>query len=114
VVGILQLHYQKNGDVYSFGNYKDGRLGLGDINDNINKPTLIKSLSNKNIIKIHCGASHTFAISNNGDVYGFGYNLYGQLGNGNNDDILEPILLNWKYKKNIIINCTSWNSFLCN
>lgn len=72
VVLILQLHYQvfkflilEFEEVYSFGYYGDGRLGLGDINDYIPMPVLIESLLHKNIIKIHSGGGHTFASSSN-------------------------------------------------
>ncbi len=73
-----------------------------NIKENINNPTLIKSLSNKNIEKIICGGWHSFAITSilkikileNGDVDVFGFNFDGQLGNGNNNTLWTPTFIN--------------------
>ena len=42
----------------------NGQLGLGH-NNNINKPTMIESLQNKNIEKIRCLISTSYAITSN-------------------------------------------------
>ncbi len=52
-----------SGHVYSFGYCKNGRLGIGITNQNAIKPILINGL--EEIIKIHCGIAHSFAISSN-------------------------------------------------
>ena len=44
-------------------------------------------------------------ILDNGDVYGFGNNEYGQLGNGNNDNILELIEIKNLKNHKIICGC---------
>ena len=36
------------------------------------------------------GENHTITLSNDGTLYSFGYNTYGQLGLGNNDDVSIP------------------------
>lgn len=43
-------------------------------------PTLIKSLQGVPIAFICCGANHSFAVTKSGAVFGFGKNLFGQLG----------------------------------
>ncbi len=91
-------------------------MGLENVNGNINKPTLINSLSGKNIVKIICGARHTFAILVNfhfkyfrkRSCFWFGYNAYGQFGNKNFDDIWTPTLLNFKIQR----NNSSFSSFI--
>lgn len=83
--------------VYAVGNNKYGQLGLGDKLDRY-IPTEIKSLENKNIIRIIGGQYHTFAINKNGNVYVFGFNLSGELGLGNSNNQFVPV------KNNILNN----------
>ncbi len=72
MVDIIQLHYQviiyfnikEYGIVYSFGSNSYGELGLSN-NGSKNIPTEIKYLSDKNIIGVYCGYSHTIAFSSN-------------------------------------------------
>ena len=52
--------------VYNIGNLKQPILGMS------------------NIIKISAGYNHNLALASNGEVYAWGYNNYGQLGNGSN------------------------------
>lgn len=47
-------------------------------------PTLVKSLSGIPIGFIACGANHSFAVSKSGAVFGFGKNVFGQLGINDN------------------------------
>ena len=46
------------------------------------EPTLITSLSGKNITTISCGSSHSAAISVDGELYTWGQGNYGRLGHG--------------------------------
>jgi alpha-tubulin suppressor-like RCC1 family protein len=61
--------------IYSCGANENGQAGH---NDGIARlvPTEIDSANNANIINIACGAVHTVAINEDGDVYGFGNNEY--------------------------------------
>lgn len=56
-------------------------------------PTLVKSLEGIPIGYIFCGGSHSFVISKSGAVYGFGKNLFGQLGVGDNNSKPHPTQL---------------------
>jgi alpha-tubulin suppressor-like RCC1 family protein len=62
-----------NGNVFSFGEGKYGKLGL-DISTviNINTPTLIENI--KNIIKVKANAYHSLILDLNGNVFAFGEN----------------------------------------
>ena len=103
----------KSGELFSFGFNDNGQLGLGD-NDNKNVPTLLMKtwddvvpslnpplgtdrrqdrVKTKRIHQIICGAFHTFILRNNGELFAFGFNLYGQLGLGDTDNINTPTLL---------------------
>ena len=66
-----------------------GRLGHGDCND-IFIPQSISALSNRNIVKIACGDTHTLAVTDTGDLFAFGRNQNGQLGIGSTNDALLP------------------------
>lgn len=70
---------------YSFGYNNFGQLGLNDIQDRT-RPTyagLPVSGNSENLWNdISLGYYHTLAISKSGDLFSFGYNYYGQLGNG--------------------------------
>jgi len=39
-------------------------------------------LNDKIIIDIYCGVEHSLVLTNDGDVYAWGRNNYGQIGNG--------------------------------
>jgi len=41
---------------------------------------MIPDLSSKDIVRVSCGAYHTFLISKDGILYAFGQNKYGKLG----------------------------------
>lgn len=71
----------KDDNVFAFGNNKNGCLGLGN-DTSIQKPTKVVELCGKQIINITYGYSHVLAITKSGDIYSWGYNDFGQLGNG--------------------------------
>lgn len=72
----------KNGDVYAWGTNPFGQLGLGlPGNAVVSTPTKIESLSGLGIVKLARTESQSmFAITSNGDVYGWGINNQKQLG----------------------------------
>ena len=90
------LLLDNQGRVFSFGDNSHGQLGLNDFDDR-NVPTLIDNyqtsqcIISKNILvnKISAGGEHSLIITNENKIYSFGYNLYGQLGLG--DNINSPI-----------------------
>src|SRR3990172_1153925 len=43
---------------------------------------------------VACGDIYSLALKNDGTVWAWGYNLYGQLGNGNNTDSNVPVQVN--------------------
>jgi alpha-tubulin suppressor-like RCC1 family protein len=47
---------------------------------NIFEPTKISELENKKITKISAGCRHALCLDADGNVYGWGFNLYKQLG----------------------------------
>jgi len=88
----------ERGNVYSWGSNKYGQLGLKISNSSSNIPKLIKI----NVIfkKISCGDAHSLLLSRDGDIYAFGSNQFGQLGD-DKDQSETPLKLN---NKNIFID----------
>lgn len=69
----------QTGKVYVWGNGSFGRLGTGfELQENA--PILIADLMNKNIVRLSCGAFHTFVLNKSGHLFAFGYNKNGKLG----------------------------------
>jgi hypothetical protein len=94
--GWHSMALTESGRVFSWGYNSIGQLGQGNtINSNI--PELIEMKEIK-IIKISCGLRHSLLLSNNGDIYTFGDNDRGQLGNGNRESQSTPFKLDQKNK----------------
>lgn len=78
------LAITKEGNVYSWGHGRSGRLGHGDEHSQP-EPKLIQSLLKVKIIRIAGAEGHTLALSDRGDVFSWGSNTFGQLGHGNSE-----------------------------
>jgi alpha-tubulin suppressor-like RCC1 family protein len=70
-----------DGNVYSFGCGKSGRLGLGNNNDK-NRPTLIPTnyFNNQHISHVSAGLDFSLIVTENGQLYSFGDKFYHRLG----------------------------------
>lgn len=79
--------------VFSIGRKEYGRLGLGDVADDVTELSPIESLNDKKIISISCGAENNFGLSNDGKVYVWGSGTNSALGTGDEDDVVSPKLL---------------------
>ena len=44
-------------------------------------------------MQIACGHSHTLAVTDDGKLYTWGYNSYGQLGNGSKNLSQTPVVI---------------------
>eukprot|EP00064_Thunnus_orientalis_P000753 superscaffoldBa00000042_g754 len=82
-----------NGEIYGWGYNCNGQLGLGN-NGNQQTPCRIAALQGVNIIQVACGYAHTLALTDEGFVYAWGANSYGQLGTGNKSNQALPTLIN--------------------
>ena len=78
-----------SGDVFSWGRDDYGQLAQGRSQRFVTKPKKINGLTN--IQKISVGEYHGVAISNNGKLYAFGKNTDGQCGNGNRNNVSQPM-----------------------
>lgn len=79
------------GKVYCLGRKEYGRLGMGEINQDLVVPTPIPVLEATKCIEVAAGEAVTFALTENGTAYSWGMASNNQLGHGNEDeDALEP------------------------
>lgn len=81
------------GRAYCWGYNNRGQLGDGTTT-NSSSPVAVDTsgvLSGKTMTAISAGDSHTIAIDSDGKVYTWGYNSYGQLGNGSTVDSSVPV-----------------------
>uniref|UniRef100_A0A665UKG8 RCC1 and BTB domain-containing protein 2-like n=1 Tax=Echeneis naucrates TaxID=173247 RepID=A0A665UKG8_ECHNA len=82
-----------NGEIYGWGYNCNGQLGLGN-NGNQQTPCRIAALQGVNIIQVACGYAHTLALTDEGLIYAWGANSYGQLGTGNKSNQALPTQIN--------------------
>ncbi|OZC05360.1 regulator of condensation [Onchocerca flexuosa] len=68
-----------NGMVYSMGTGSRGELGHGTVECE-QQPRLVECLSSLIVVQVACGGWHSVALTDDGDVYLWGWNKCGQLG----------------------------------
>ncbi|CAB3377166.1 Hypothetical predicted protein [Cloeon dipterum] len=83
-----------SGELFAWGKNEDGILGQSeqDMKEQ-NIPRKVPGLEGITITRIVCGLNHALALSNDGKVYSWGWNGYGQLGNGTDENSHEPTLI---------------------
>jgi alpha-tubulin suppressor-like RCC1 family protein len=78
-----------DGTVYTWGGNNSGQLGNGS-NTNSNVPVAV-TISGKTITQVAAGFEHSIALASDGTMYTWGYNDFGQLGNGSNTSSNVPV-----------------------
>jgi alpha-tubulin suppressor-like RCC1 family protein len=78
------------GDVYTWGINNVGQLGIGT-SDMKQHPIPVKVKGLPHIVDISVGGGHTLALTSKGEVYSWGSNNNGQLGNDSKIDSKVPI-----------------------
>eukprot|EP00111_Clytia_hemisphaerica_P017634 TCONS_00052166-protein len=84
------------GIVYSFGRAEYGRLGLGTDAKETAVPVKVPKLADKKVKDVACGESVSYAVTEKGQLYSWGFGTTLQLGVGDDDDIYEPELVKSK------------------
>uniref|UniRef100_A0AAQ5Y0Q0 BTB domain-containing protein n=1 Tax=Amphiprion ocellaris TaxID=80972 RepID=A0AAQ5Y0Q0_AMPOC len=79
-----------NGEVYGWGYNGNGQLGIGN-NGNQLTPCRLTALQGLCVHQIASGYGHCLALTDEGLLYAWGANTYGQLGNGNKSNHLSPV-----------------------
>ncbi|XP_055600343.1 probable E3 ubiquitin-protein ligase HERC2 isoform X2 [Uranotaenia lowii] len=86
------LALSSDGEVFSWGEGEDGKLGHGN-RDSYDRPKLIEALSGIGVVDIACGSAHSACITSQGHVLTWGKGRYGRLGHGDSEDQLQPKLV---------------------
>jgi alpha-tubulin suppressor-like RCC1 family protein len=97
------------GKVYCWG--CNEYLGIGSQDDKYPKPKLNEYLNNEFVVDISCGERHSLVLTNCGEVFAWGGNDQGQIGNGWIDIQLIPIKVKgFDNEKVVMISCGSKHS----
>jgi alpha-tubulin suppressor-like RCC1 family protein len=80
----------------SWGQNDHGQLGDRTETNHGIPAAVYKSgaLAGKKVVDIAGGEVHSMALTSDGRVYGWGYNLFGQVGDGTTTDRAEPVAVN--------------------
>ncbi|OXU31335.1 hypothetical protein TSAR_012680, partial [Trichomalopsis sarcophagae] len=90
----------RSGAVYTWGKGDYHRLGHGT-DDHVRRPRKVSALQGKKIVSIATGSLHCVACSDKGEVYTWGDNDEGQLGDGTTHAQQSPRLVHALQGKNI-------------
>jgi alpha-tubulin suppressor-like RCC1 family protein len=92
-----------DGLLFTMGEGDNGRLGHGT-GYNKNKPTVVRGqLEGVRVTACSAGGRHTAALTQDGEVYTFGFGLYGQLGLGmQHASSLSPSLVAKLHGKRVV------------
>jgi alpha-tubulin suppressor-like RCC1 family protein len=87
-----------DGTVWTFGQQQYGRLGNNQPGSgNISTPAVVRKLSDgtilTKIVSVVCGSAHTLALDENGNVWAWGYNGKGALGDNTIIDRSRAVLV---------------------
>ncbi|EGZ21176.1 hypothetical protein PHYSODRAFT_490104 [Phytophthora sojae] len=110
VVGASEQGYLLTwGDVSEF---RPRSAVLAGDSEAIGLPRVVHSLLHKRIVQVACGASHSFALAEDGDVFSWGVGRSGALGHGLNaveqtfDSVSSPMeVLTLKGRRVVQISC---------
>eukprot|EP00039_Didymoeca_costata_P014514 m.235261 g.235261 ORF g.235261 m.235261 type:complete len:308 (-) comp16041_c0_seq12:1400-2323(-) len=86
------------GLVFAFGSNEWGQLGLGHKNK-VSEPSQVIALKDEMAKMISCGRNHTL-VGTESQIYAFGCNSEGQLGNGDTADQINPMRVSISSKAN--------------
>ncbi|XP_062225946.1 ultraviolet-B receptor UVR8-like isoform X2 [Phragmites australis] len=102
-----------DGDVYSFGGNQFGQLGTGsDQAETVPKLVDATSLEHKNARSVSCGARHSAIITDEGEVFCWGWNKYGQLGLGDSMDRNVPCSVLVEAYHPLNVSCGWWHTLV--
>jgi alpha-tubulin suppressor-like RCC1 family protein len=104
----------EDGQVYSWGCGRHGRLGHGGVAD-YTEPKLVSRFvlsPEQSIIQVAAGDSHSMALDREGRVFSWGSGSYGRLGSGQELDQYIPTQVQGKLKGvyAISISCNAFHS----
>jgi alpha-tubulin suppressor-like RCC1 family protein len=76
------LALTSTGQLYAFGDNEYGQLGIPTAVQKTATPTLVSLPQEKGVVtQVAAGGGQTLVVTSSGQLYTFGFNIYGQLGN---------------------------------
>ena len=139
LICFLTFHFVESGDIYGWGWNESGQVGTthgSELNEHnitsaltkedipklVLTPSLVETPLDKTFVSIAAGSRHSVALADDGAVYGWGWNGYGQLDAdsvklagtiGIDDQYLIPTLLKINNKPTVKdIKCFNWSTLL--
>ncbi|KAK7247605.1 hypothetical protein RIF29_42491 [Crotalaria pallida] len=91
-------------EVLSWGRNQNGQLGLGTTED-APLPQKIQTFQGVPVKMVAAGAEHSVSITEDGDLYGWGWGRYGNLGLGDRNDRLIPEKVTVDGNKMVMVAC---------
>nr|XP_027077442.1 ultraviolet-B receptor UVR8-like isoform X1 [Coffea arabica] len=95
------------GEVQSWGRNQNGQLGLGTTEDSL-VPQKIGAFQGVPVRMVAAGAEHTAAVTEDGELYGWGWGCYGNLGLGDRNDRLIPEKVSAVEGEKMILVACGW------
>jgi alpha-tubulin suppressor-like RCC1 family protein len=83
----------RNGQVFSYGQNGYGQLGDSTITDKGTPTPVLGALAGKVVVQVVAGVYSSYALTNEGRVYSWGFNSNGQLGLGDTTTRTTPTLV---------------------
>jgi len=83
------LALKNDGTVWAWGDNVSGQIGDGTVNTDKSSPVQVSGLTG--VVNIASGRFFSLAVKNDGTVWTWGENLYGQLGNGTVANSSTPV-----------------------
>ena len=77
---------------YAYGSNDDGQLGDGTTSDS-SSPVAVSAPAGVSFTALAAGGAHTLALGSDGNVYAWGFNGFGQLGNGTTTSSDTPVVV---------------------
>ena len=95
--GYFSLAVGSDGNAYAWGNNKYGQLGDGTTAEYRTTPIKVSKPANTppdfTYVQVSAGDQHSLALGSDGKAYAWGYNQYGQLGDGTFTKQSTPVLV---------------------
>lgn len=100
------------GEVQSWGRNQNGQLGLGTTEDSL-VPRKIEAFKGIPVKMVAAGAEHTAAVTEDGELYGWGWGRYGNLGLGDRNDRLVPEKVSDNVGEKMFMVACGWRHTIC-
>ncbi|KAG2690641.1 hypothetical protein I3760_09G197000 [Carya illinoinensis] len=101
------------GRAYAFGGNQFGQLGTeGDQDESLPKLLEALSLKSKHAKIVSCGARHSAVLTEDGQLFSWGWNKYGQLGLGDSVDRNTPFQVSITGYRPKNVACGWWHTLL--